>query len=155
MASYPDQGLPIGVTESFAALAPETEAPDNIVEVHYSTSDQGEYVAEDAFFSDELVPLFSEPADIEMPRTEFLMSMLTPQLYGVSADDLSDVYELENPNWWRGRTLYVPEAQHLDYEFDFESQDEAAPVHKGLGALMKYHLWQGCDIISTHFLNIC
>jgi hypothetical protein len=83
-----------------------------------------------------------EVSDISASSGDLLMNILVPQLDGVTSEDLTNPYALENPSWWMERSLYIPETQHLAYDFDFEATDESAPVHQGLGALMKYYLLQ-------------
>eukprot|EP00210_Caulerpa_lentillifera_P005589 g5346.t1 len=142
LAAYPDQGQSMQAMKSSDSQSHTFDVTADTNELKEESIDRFLDAREEMVYSDELDPFYYGISEIDVVPGEFMASVIMPELYGVSAKDFVDLYELERPDWWRGRTLYIPESQHLEYEFDFESQDDEAPVHKGLGALMKYHLLQ-------------
>lgn len=99
-------------------------------------------------FGDDFGELSWMPRATEETANEYMLSMLSPFVPDLAYADVMDVQAVENPQWWAGRAIAIPEDHHFD-EFDFGSFDDEAPVDKALGTLMKYHLLKGVSSFSV------
>ena len=114
---------PVEYLDSFDILERGSDSYNSLTDFGQQTTGDDERIARD-FAEAMLVPFIPELMDV-------------------------NVEAVDDPEWWQGKTLSVPETHHFQYDFDFGSYDEAAPDDAGIGTLMKYYLLKGLTLPGT------
>ena len=115
-----------GQAIEMASFSDATNVPPD--EIVTDSRNRYESFPQELEFGDDYGELRWPPTTTEETANEYMLSMLSPFVPDLSYVDVMDVQAIENPQWWAGKSIAVPEDHHFDDEFDFGSFDDEAPV---------------------------